>query len=151
MTVMTQEMTSDNPMLATLNEEQRQAVQAVDGPLLVLAGAGTGKTRVLTTRIAYLLNNKLAWPGEILAVTFTNKAAREMAERVNHLTGQSQSLWMGTFHSIGARIIRRHAEQLGLTSSFVILDEDDQLRLIKAILAEQKIDEKSHPPKLFLA
>lgn len=100
--------------------------------------AGTGKTRVLTTRIAYILTNRLAYAGEILAVTFTNKAAREMAERVNSLTGASQALWQGTFHSIGARIIRRHAEKLGLTSSFTILDTDDQLRLIKAILAEKK-------------
>ncbi|MBY0407166.1 MAG: UvrD-helicase domain-containing protein, partial [Rickettsiales bacterium] len=106
---------------------------------------------VLTTRIAHILLQKLAWPGEILAVTFTNKAAREMSERVAHLTGSSQALWMGTFHSIGARIIRRHAELLGLTSSFTILDTDDQLRLIKAILAEQKIDEKSTPAKLFSA
>jgi DNA helicase-2/ATP-dependent DNA helicase PcrA len=140
-----------NPMLALLNDEQKQAVLATQGPLLVLAGAGTGKTRVLTTRIAHILLSKLAWPGEILAVTFTNKAAREMAERVSHLTGASQSLWMGTFHSIGAKIIRRHAEKLGLTSSFTILDEDDQLRLIKAILAEKNIDDKSLPPKLFLA
>src|SRR5579862_1538438 len=136
-------LAKDHPLLATLNPEQRQAVEATEGPLLVLAGAGTGKTRVLTTRIAYILLNKRAWPGEILAVTFTNKAAREMAERMNHLTGASQSLWMGTFHSIGARIIRRHAEKLGLTSSFAILDEDDQQRLLKTILSEMNIDDKS--------
>jgi DNA helicase-2/ATP-dependent DNA helicase PcrA len=144
-------LASANPLLSSLNTEQRQAVEATNGPLLVLAGAGTGKTRVLTTRIAYILMNKLAWPGEILAVTFTNKAAREMAERVNLLTGASQALWMGTFHSIGARIIRRHAERLGLTSSFTILDEDDQIRLLKTILSAQNIDEKSLPAKLFLA
>jgi DNA helicase-2/ATP-dependent DNA helicase PcrA len=142
---------AEQPMLAGLNDAQRMAVEATQGPVLVLAGAGTGKTRVLTTRIAHILMNKLAWPGEILAVTFTNKAAREMAERVALLTGASQSLWQGTFHSIGARIIRRHAEKLGLTSSFTILDEDDQLRLIKAILIEQNIDGKSLPPKLFLS
>ena len=141
---------SDESLLASLNDEQRQAVEATQGPVLVLAGAGTGKTRVLTTRIAHIVMSKLAWPSEILAVTFTNKAAREMAERVNKLTGASQSLWQGTFHSIGAKIIRRHAERLGLTSSFTILDTDDQLRLIKTILAEQKIDEKTTPPKLFL-
>src|SRR5579884_2888470 len=124
----------NTPLLGLLNAEQKQAVECTEGPLLVLAGAGTGKTRVLNTRIAYILLNKLAWPGEILAVTFTNKAAREMAERVTQLTGASQALWMGTFHSIGARIIRRHAEKLGLASSFTILDEDDQLRLLKAIL-----------------
>jgi len=138
-------------LLDTLNEEQRASVEATDGPLLVLAGAGTGKTRVLTTRIAHILMQKLAWPGEILAVTFTNKAAREMSERVTHLTGSSQALWMCTFHSIGARIIRRHAELLGLTSSFTILDTDDQIRLLKAIVSELKIDDKAHPPKLFLS
>ena len=138
-----------HPLLESLNDDQRRAVEATAGPVLVLAGAGTGKTRVLTTRIAYILMNKLAFPGEILAVTFTNKAAREMAERVNHLTGSSQALWMGTFHSIGVRVIRRHAEKLGLAPGFVILDEDDQLRLIKTILAEQKIDEKTLPPRLF--
>ena len=138
-------------LLDSLNPEQRRAVEATAGPVLVLAGAGTGKTRVLTTRIAHILMNRLAFPGEILAVTFTNKAAREMSERVAHLTGANQSLWMGTFHSIGVRIIRRHAEKLGLTSSFTILDEDDQLRLIKAILLEQGIDGKTLPPKLFLS
>lgn len=138
-------------LLASLNEEQRAAVEATQGPVLVLAGAGTGKTRVLTTRIAYILLNRLAFPGEILAVTFTNKAAREMSERVANFTGGAQSLWLGTFHSIGARVIRRHAEKLGLTSSFTILDTDDQLRLLKAILIEQKIDEKALPPKLFSA
>jgi len=140
-----------HPLLEHLNPEQQQAVMATDGPVLVLAGAGTGKTRVLTTRIAYILMNKLAFPGEILAVTFTNKAAREMADRVNQMTGASQALWMGTFHSIGARIVRRHAEKLGLTSSFTILDEDDQIRLIKAILVEKNIDGKNLPPKLFHA
>lgn len=142
---------TEQPWLASLNPQQRQAVETTDGPLLVLAGAGTGKTRVLTTRIAYILMNKLAWPGEILAVTFTNKAAREMSDRVAQLTGTSQALWMGTFHSIGARIIRRHAERLGFTSGFTILDEDDQIRLLKAILAELRIDEKNAPPKLFHA
>ncbi|MDE3059523.1 MAG: UvrD-helicase domain-containing protein [Pseudomonadota bacterium] len=140
-----------NPLLDALNPEQRQAVEATQGPVLVLAGAGTGKTRVLTTRIAHILTSKLAWPGEILAVTFTNKAAREMAERVNQLSGGAQSLWMGTFHSIGARIIRRHAEKLGLTSSFTILDADDQIRLLKTLMGELHIDDKSMPPKLFSA
>lgn len=141
----------DDTMLSALNPEQRAAVEAVDGPLLVLAGAGTGKTRVLTTRIAHILMQKKAWPGEILSVTFTNKAAREMQERVAQLTGSSQSLWMGTFHSIGARIVRRHPEAVGLNSNFTIIDTDDQLRLIKAILKEQKIDDKTHPAKLFLS
>lgn len=141
--------TRDSTLLASLNTEQRAAVEATQGPVLVLAGAGTGKTRVLITRIAHILMSRLAWPGEILAVTFTNKAAREMSERVAHITGSAQSLWLGTFHSIGAKIIRRHAEKLGLTSSFTILDTDDQLRLLKAILQEQQIDEKALPPKLF--
>jgi len=142
---------SENTLLDTLNPEQRAAVEATQGAVLVLAGAGTGKTRVLITRIAHILMSRLAWPGEILAVTFTNKAAKEMSERVAHLTGSSQSIWLGTFHSIGAKVIRRHAEKLGLTSSFTILDTDDQLRLLKAILADKQIDEKSLPPKLFLA
>jgi DNA helicase II / ATP-dependent DNA helicase PcrA len=153
---------SDMPpsILDALNEEQRQAVLETQGPLLVLAGAGTGKTRVLTTRIAHILLNKLAWPGEILAVTFTNKAAREMGVRINDMMGGGMEPeggrgsvipWMGTFHSIGAKIIRRHAERLGLTSSFTILDDDDQIRLIKAILVEFKVDDKSLPPKLFLS
>jgi len=142
---------TEHPLLSPLNPEQRAAVEATDGPVLVLAGAGTGKTRVLTTRIAYILMNKKAWPGEILAVTFTNKASREMQDRITQMMGGSQALWMGTFHSIGARIVRRHAEKLGLTSSFTILDADDQLRLIKAILGEKNIDEKSLPPKLVLS
>ncbi|MEQ1789618.1 MAG: UvrD-helicase domain-containing protein [Rickettsiales bacterium] len=143
------ENSEKNSLTSVLNPQQREAVEATQGAVLVLAGAGTGKTRVLTTRIAYILTNRLAYAGEILAVTFTNKAAKEMAERVNSLTGSSQSLWQGTFHSIGARVVRRHAEKLGLTSSFTILDSDDQLRLLKAILIEQKIDIKSLPPKLF--
>jgi len=142
---------TDNNLLSTLNAEQRAAVEATEGPVLVLAGAGTGKTRVLITRIAHILMSRLAWPGEILAVTFTNKAAKEMSARVEQLTGTAQSIWLGTFHSIGAKIIRRHAEKLGLTSSFTILDTDDQLRVLKAILADQQIDEKSLPPKLFLS
>ncbi|MBV8939341.1 MAG: UvrD-helicase domain-containing protein [Alphaproteobacteria bacterium] len=138
----------EDGLLSSLNEAQRQAVEAVEGPVLVLAGAGTGKTRVLTTRIAHILLNRYAFPGEILAVTFTNRAAREMAERVRALTGVSQAMWMGTFHSLCARILRRHAERLGFTGNFSILDDDDQLRLIKAILRDKNIDEKSLPPKL---
>ena len=138
-----------NLLLDPLNAEQRAAVEATEGPVLVLAGAGTGKTRVLTTRIAHILTSKRAYPGEILAVTFTNKAAREMAARVNDLTGAAQSVWLGTFHSIGVRVLRRHAERLGLAAGFTILDEDDQLRLLKTILAERNIDDKALPPKLF--
>ncbi|WP_417310865.1 ATP-dependent helicase [Devosia sp.] len=139
--------------LAGLNEEQRDAVLSTDGPLLVLAGAGTGKTRVLTTRIAHILTTKQAWPSEILSVTFTNKAAREMKERIGHLVGSGIEgmPWLGTFHSIGARILRRHAELVGLRSDFTILDTDDQIRVSKQLLAAANIDEKRWPPKQFAA
>src|SRR6185312_1266707 len=114
--------------LQGLNAEQREAVLAVDGPVLVLAGAGTGKTRVLTTRLAHILATKRAWPAQILAVTFTNKAAREMKERIGALIGGvvEGMQWLGTFHSIGAKMLRRHAEMAGLKSNFTILDADDQ-------------------------
>ncbi len=138
--------------LTALNPAQREAVEATEGPVLVLAGAGTGKTRVLTTRIAHLLMTKKAWPSQILAVTFTNKAAREMVERVEKIIGNGdhRAMWLGTFHSIAARILRRHAEAVGLTSTFTILDADDQLRLVKTLLGELNIDEKQHPPKIML-
>src|SRR5688572_19749806 len=118
--------------LRGLNAEQRQAVLTLDGPVLVLAGAGTGKTRVLTTRLAHVLATRRAWPSQILSVTFTNKAAREMKERIGALIGGTVEgmPWLGTFHSIGARMLRRHAELAGLKSNFTILDADDQLRLI---------------------
>ncbi len=134
-----------------LNEEQRDAVLSIDGPLLVLAGAGTGKTRVLTTRIAHILREKRAWPSEILAVTFTNKAAREMKERIGKLVGSGVEgmPWLGTFHSIGARMLRRHAELVGLRSDFTILDTDDQIRLIKQLLEAANIDEKRWPARQF--
>ena len=114
------------PYLADLNPEQREAVETLDGPVLVLAGAGTGKTRVLTTRIAHILNLGRARPAEILAVTFTNKAAREMKPRVGLMVGQlvEGMPWLGTFHSIGVKILRRHAELVGLKSNFTILDVD---------------------------
>ncbi|QQR34536.1 UvrD-helicase domain-containing protein [Devosia oryziradicis] len=135
--------------LRGLNEEQREAVLSTDGPLLVLAGAGTGKTRVLTTRIAHILTTKRAWPSEILSVTFTNKAAREMKERIGHLVGAGVEgmPWLGTFHSIGARILRRHAELVDLKSDFTILDTDDQIRLIKQLLDAENIDEKRWPAR----
>ena len=132
-------------------------MEAVFGPVLVLAGAGTGKTRVLTTRIAHILMNKHAFPSEILAVTFTNKAAREMQERINGLINPAAAeggnilRWAGTFHSIGAKILRRHAGLLGFDSHFVILDTDDQMRLIKQILQENNIDPKTMPPKLVVS
>ncbi len=118
--------------LAPLNDAQREAVEATEGPVLVLAGAGTGKTRVLTTRVAHLLVTGRAWPGQVLAVTFTNKAAREMIGRVGALIGRGvEGLWFGTFHSIGARILRRHAELIGLKPNFTIIDTDDQVRLVR--------------------
>ena len=134
-----------------LNEEQRDAVMSVEGPLLVLAGAGTGKTRVLTTRIGHILATRKARASEILAVTFTNKAAREMKERIAALVGGAVEgmPWLGTFHSIGARIIRRHAELVGLKPDFTILDTDDQIRLIKQLLEAEHIDEKRWPARQF--
>ncbi len=136
--------------LADLNPEQREAVETLDGPVLVLAGAGTGKTRVLTTRIAHILNLGRARPAEILAVTFTNKAAREMKNRVGQMVGQivEGMPWLGTFHSIGVKILRRHAELVGLKSNFTILDVDDQIRLIKMILEAEKLDEKRWPARV---
>ena len=132
--------------LQRLNPEQRAAVEAVDGPLLVLAGAGTGKTRVLTTRFAHILLQGKAWPSQVLAVTFTNKAAREMRERVSAILGQpAEGLWLGTFHALAARMLRRHAEQVGLTSNFTILDADDQNRLLKQVMEAQRIDTKRWP------
>jgi DNA helicase-2/ATP-dependent DNA helicase PcrA len=138
------------PYLTDLNPEQRQAVETLDGPVLVLAGAGTGKTRVLTTRIAHILNLSRAHPSQILAVTFTNKAAREMKERVGQMVGQivEGMPWLGTFHSIGVKILRRHAELVGLKNNFTILDVDDQIRVIKQILEAEKLDEKRWPARV---
>ena len=134
--------------LDSLNPEQRRAVETLDGPVLVLAGAGVGKTRVLTTRIAHILSLGRARGQEILAVTFTNKAAREMRVRVEALTGFPDGLpWMGTFHSIGAKLLRRHAELVGLKPNFTILDTDDQLRLLKQLLKAENIDEKRWPAR----
>jgi DNA helicase-2/ATP-dependent DNA helicase PcrA len=139
------------PYLDGLNPEQQESVESLDGPVLVLAGAGTGKTRVLTTRIAHLLATGRARPSNILSVTFTNKAAREMKERVGHMVGDivEGMPWMGTFHSIGAKILRRHAELVGLHPNFTILDTDDQIRLIKQLLQADNIDEKRWPARLF--
>jgi DNA helicase-2/ATP-dependent DNA helicase PcrA len=138
------------PYLAGLNPEQREAVETLDGPVLVLAGAGTGKTRVLTTRIAHILSLGRARPSEILAVTFTNKAAREMKLRVGAMVGQivEGMPWLGTFHSIGVKILRRHAELVGLKPDFTILDVDDQVRLLKQLLEAENIDEKRWPARV---
>ncbi len=136
--------------LDALNPEQREAVETLDGPLLVLAGAGTGKTRVLTTRIAHILSLGRARPGDILAVTFTNKAAREMKGRVGQLIGGvvEGMPWLGTFHAIGVKILRRHAELVELKPSFTVLDTDDQIRLLKQLLAAENIDEKRWPARV---
>ncbi len=135
--------------LEGLNAEQRAAVEATEGPVLVLAGAGTGKTRVLTTRLAHILATGKAKPWELLVVTFTNKAAKEMRERITHIIGpQAEGLrWLGTFHSVAAQILRRHAELVGLKSNFTILDTDDQERLIKQVLEAENIDSKRWPAK----
>ena len=134
--------------LDSLNEAQRTAVEALDGPVLVLAGAGTGKTRVLTTRLAHLLHQGRARPYQILAVTFTNKAAHEMRNRVEQqIGGAVEGLWLGTFHALGARILRRHAEIVGLQQDFTILDADDQIRLLKQHLQAENIDEKRWPAR----
>jgi DNA helicase-2/ATP-dependent DNA helicase PcrA len=138
------------PYLDELNPAQRAAVEQLDGPVLMLAGAGTGKTKALTTRIVHLLNTGRARPNEVLAVTFTNKAAREMKNRVGHLLGQQIEgmPWMGTFHSICVKLLRRHAELVGLKSNFTILDTDDQLRLLKQLILAENIDEKRWPARL---
>ncbi len=135
--------------LAGLNPEQRAAVEATEGPVLVLAGAGTGKTRVLTTRLAHILTAGKARPWELLAVTFTNKAAREMRHRITDMIGPSAEglRWLGTFHSVAAQILRRHAELVGLKSSYTIIDTDDQERLIKQLLGAENIDPKRWTPK----
>ena len=138
--------------LARLNAEQRAAVETIDGPLLVLAGAGTGKTRVLTTRFAHILLTGRAFPGQVLAVTFTNKAAREMRERVGAILGRPvEGLWLGTFHALCARMLRRHAELVGLTPNFTILDADDQLRLLKQVMEAERVDAKRWAPPALMA
>ncbi|SEO11963.1 ATP-dependent DNA helicase, Rep family [Pseudorhodobacter antarcticus] len=137
------------PYMDGLNPAQRAAVEAMDGPVLMLAGAGTGKTKALTTRIVHMLNTGRANPNEILAVTFTNKAAREMKDRVGRMMGGADGMkWMGTFHSISVKILRRHAELVGLKSNFTILDTDDQLRLLKQLIAANSIDEKRWPARM---
>ena len=141
-----------SPYMDGLNEEQKLAVTTTEGPLLVLAGAGTGKTRVLTTRIAHILQQRLAWHREILAVTFTNKAAFEMSERVQNMINDSDEKlpWLGTFHSIGAKMLRQHAELVGLTDKFIIIDKDDQVRVLKDIIKAYDIDQERWPARLLL-
>ena len=140
------------PYLAGLNPRQREAVETLDGPVLVLAGAGTGKTRVLTTRLAHLIVTGRVRPWQVLAVTFTNKAAREMRERVAQMLGHvEERWWIGTFHSTAARILRERAELVGLKSGFTILDTDDQIRLLKQLIDAEGIDEKKNPARTLLA
>lgn len=141
-------MTQNQSPTLSLNSAQREAVTTTEGPVLVLAGAGTGKTRVLTARIAYILRQHLAWPSQVLAVTFTNKAAQEMKSRVEDLLGQpAEGMWLGTFHSLSTRILRYNADLVGLESNFTILDVDDQIRLIKQILKADNVDDKKVPAK----
>ena len=140
---------NDPAYLRGLNAPQREAVLTTDGPVLVLAGAGTGKTAALTARLAHLIATRRAWPSEILSVTFTNKAAREMRARVERITGGAIDgmPWLGTFHSIAAKMLRRHAELVGLQSNFTILDTDDQLRLLKQLIQAADLDEKRWTPR----
>ena len=140
---------NDAPYLQGLNPPQREAVLTTEGPVLVLAGAGTGKTAALTARLAHLIASRLAWPSQILSVTFTNKAAREMKERVSAISGGAIEgmPWLGTFHSVAARMLRAHAELVGLRSNFTILDTDDQLRVLKQLISASNLDEKRWPAR----
>ena len=139
--------------LKNLNEAQSQAVTHLDGPLLIVAGAGSGKTKVLTSRIAHIIREKKAFANQILAVTFTNKAAKEMHSRVSLMLGASATglSWLGTFHSICAKLLRKHATAVNLNSNFTIIDTDDQIRLIKNICKAENIDVKQIAPKYVLA
>ena len=139
--------------LLNLNEKQQEAVLHLDGPLLIVAGAGSGKTKVLTTRIVHIIRTHKAFSSQILSVTFTNKAAKEMQTRVSKLLKRDATglPWLGTFHSISAKILRKHAEAVGLKSNFTILDQDDQARLLKNICKAENIDIKKISPKYILA
>ena len=139
--------------LVHLNKNQKEAIIDLDGPCLIVAGAGSGKTRVLTSRVVHIIKEKRAWPNQILCVTFTNKAAREMQNRIASFLKEKQTSipWLGTFHSVCAKLLRRHAEAMGLNSSFTIIDQEDQLRLIKNICKAENIDVKKVSPKFILA
>ena len=136
-----------------LNNEQREAVSYLDGPLLIVAGAGSGKTKVLTSKIAHIIEEKKAFPNQILAVTFTNKAAKEMQNRVSEILKKNSSglSWLGTFHSISAKLLRKHAKAVGLNYNFTILDTDDQIRLIKNICKSENIDVKKISPNYIIS
>ena len=143
----------NNDYLLNLNEKQQEAVLHLNGPLLIVAGAGSGKTKVLTSRIAHIIRSHRAFSSQVLAVTFTNKAAREMQIRVSKLLRKEATglPWLGTFHSISAKILRKHAGAVGLKSNFTIIDQDDQSRLIKNICKSEDIDIKKISPKYILA
>ena len=145
-------MNNIDKLIETLNKEQKDAVLSTEGPNLIVAGAGSGKTRVLTTRLIHIINQKKAWPNQILCVTFTNKAAKEMQNRViKHIKGSSNAIpWLGTFHSISVKFLRRHAEALGYKSNFTILDTDDQKKLIRNIVKGEDLDAKKFSPQLIL-
>src|SRR3990172_6904728 len=140
-------------LLQELNPPQRSAVEHAGGPLLILAGAGSGKTRVLAYRIAYLIRELRVRPQQILAVTFTNKAAREMLERVERLLGGpiARGIWIGTFHHTCSRILRRHGERVGIPKNFVIYDTEDQRALLGEVLADAGLEERRFPPEVVLA
>ena len=146
-------MSSENKLLDNLNIEQKKAVLDTEGPNLIVAGAGSGKTRVLTTKLAYIISQKRAWPNQILCVTFTNKAAKEMQNRVlTFIKGQNSAVpWLGTFHSISVKFLRRHAEAIGFKSNFTILDTDDQKKLIRKICEAENIDAKKISPQFIIS
>ena len=144
-------MSSKNELLANMNPRQKEAVMHTEGPLLLMAGAGSGKTRVLTHRIAYLIEEKNVNPWNILAITFTNKAAREMKERVNQLLGSGgEDVWVSTFHSMCVRILRRDVDQIGYSRNFTIIDTSEQNTLMKRVLKELNIDPKKYDPRSIL-
>ena len=145
-------MNNIDNLIENLNKEQKEAVLSTEGPNLIVAGAGSGKTRVLTTRLIHIINQKKAWPNQILCVTFTNKAAKEMQNRVmRYVKGKSNAVpWLGTFHSISVKFLRRHAEALGYKSNFTILDTDDQKKLIRNIVKGEDLDAKKFSPQLIM-
>ena len=145
-------MNSIDKLIDNLNKEQKEAVLSTEGPNLIVAGAGSGKTRVLTTRLIHIINQKRAFPNQILCVTFTNKAAKEMQNRVlQHVKGSSNAIpWLGTFHSISVKFLRRHAEALDYKSNFTILDTEDQKKLIRNIVKAENLDAKKFSPQLIM-
>ena len=145
-------MNNIDNLIENLNKEQKEAVLSTEGPNLIVAGAGSGKTRVLTTRLIHIINQKKAWANQILCVTFTNKAAKEMQNRVmQYVKGSTNAVpWLGTFHSISVKFLRRHAEALGYKSNFTILDTEDQKKLIRKIVKSEDLDAKKFSPQLIM-